>query len=434
MASKGRVLIVTYYYPPNTVILSWKPLSWALEYSAQGYEVHVVTRYWNGSEKSWEEQIQGPAEQQEMVEAGGDNIFVHRLTKNEKLLRMVGRIWKVGILRKLFLAACYLFGVFQIEQDTYYSFKKYIRKTFKKDFFDIVLLTSPPVNVIKLGPKLRPLFPAAFFVADFSDLWDNGILSKNYRPKLNTRMLNKLYFFHVNRWLKDYDLLAAVCQPIVDEVSRKSDIATKVITNGYEQHVFEHLVKRPQQAFTISSIGTIYKVQPYQMVSEVFAKFINDNPDKKIQLNIVGARAYNEAFCKYLEIHIPADKLLIQDRIDRDKAVQLMKDSDLLFYPGWIGYRGIYSGKIFEYLGSQNTILIAPSDKDVIEELMVYTGAGVCLDDPKEVYAQLERWYDEWEKQGHITYRGDLEKVKQYSRESQAVILRLEIDRLKSKQ
>lgn len=56
---------------------------------------------------------------------------------------------------------------------------------------------------------------------------------------------------------------------------------------------------------------------------------------------------------------IPAANLLITNRIDRLEALSMSARSYVLYYIGWKGYRGIYSGKIFEYLGLQRNILLA---------------------------------------------------------------------------
>jgi hypothetical protein len=97
-----------------------------------------------------------------------------------------------------------------------------------------------------------------------------------------------------------------------------------------------------------------------------------------------------------------------------------MKNADVLVYPAWAGSKGIYSGKIFEYLATGNNILVAPCDNDVIKHLLDETKTGVSRNTKEEVTLQLQRWYDEWKEKGSVSYRGLPEEIGKYSRENQA--------------
>ena len=87
---------------------------------------------------------------------------------------------------------------------------------------------------------------------------------------------------------------------------------------------------------------------------------------------------------------------------------------------GWKGYTGILSGKIFDYLGVKRPILLAPSDNDVIEQLLKYTQAGFVANEPHEVAEKLEELYIKWVKKHVVEYKGIDMKVKEFTRESQA--------------
>lgn len=420
---KKKVLILCYYYPPNTVIPSWRPYSWASHFAGAGYETHVVCRYWEGTEVTWEDQTNGSPNEKLTVTSPNENYTVHQLPAHKPLKKLLKLIWSNKVTSKLFLFLLYTLGHFQIELDTYFSFRKYIRNTFREDEFDYVLVSSPPLNLIRLGTLFRRYFRKAIFVADFRDLWDNGLLSASYRPGRKTRYFNWLYAAYMKKWLKHYDLATSVCQPILDIVRKTADIRTAVFTNGYEESLFEGLEKNRTGRFVISSVGTIYKNQQYGIVSEGIIRFIRQNPGAEIHVNLVGSKMYNPDFCRRFEEELSATQLTVTGRVSRKEALQYVKDSDVLFYPGWIDFKGMYSGKIFEYLGSHNNVLIAPNDKDVLEALMEETGAGVCRDTAEEVCAQLQDWYDSWKKNGAVAYHGRPERIKAYSRESQARLL-----------
>ena len=86
---------------------------------------------------------------------------------------------------------------------------------------------------------------------------------------------------------------------------------------------------------------------------------------------------------------------------------------------GWKGWKGIYSGKIFEYLGAKKNILIAPNDGDVLEKLINYTNSGKLANTPQEMTAILSNWYSQW-KRHEIEYHGIDKRINEFTRESQA--------------
>lgn len=420
MSTPKKILIISYYFPPNTAIPSWRPNSWADYFSAQGYETHVVCRYWTGNENSWEDQINGAKDEQVVVSKRNDHCIIHQLPASKNLKRTLSFFAKNKFLNKLFITAISHLGYFHVEVDTYFSFKKYITKNLKDTAFDIVIVTSPPLNIVRLGAHLKKHFPQAFFIADFRDLWDNKLLSAGYQPTKKTAYFNRLYEGYIKKWLKNFNLVTAVSQPLNDEVLRISNSNTEVITNGYEESIFDGIQKSNSNAFVIAAVGTIHPRQEYQILCEGLIAFFKDKEPGSVRLDIIGSKELNTDLCNILTNGIAAENLNITDRLPRAVALQYMKDAAVLIYPGWPAFKGMYSGKIFEYLGSGNNILIAPGDNDVIDDLLKETGAGVSKNTAEEVVQQLEVWYKQWKEKGAADYNGIPEKVRLYSRESQA--------------
>ncbi|HNO01016.1 MAG TPA: hypothetical protein PKN06_12170, partial [Chitinophagaceae bacterium] len=120
---------------------------------------------------------------------------------------------------------------------------------------------------------------------------------------------------------------------------------------------------------------------------------------------------------------IPAANLLLTNPKLRLEALSMTARSHVLYYIGWKGYRGIYSGKIFEYLGLQRNILLAPSDNDVNAALIDETKSGKVADTIEEMVAALSGWYQEWKHTGRLQYEGNTAAIKKYTREKQSEIL-----------
>ncbi|MBK6836789.1 MAG: hypothetical protein IPG89_22040 [Bacteroidetes bacterium] len=82
----------------------------------------------------------------------------------------------------------------------------------------------------------------------------------------------------------------------------------------------------------------------------------------------------------------------------------------------------MYSGKIFEYLALKRHIFIAPSDNDVISNLVDKCRAGSCVNSIEEGISYLNDLYYKWENNG-LKLESDISKVIEFSRENQNTIL-----------
>jgi hypothetical protein len=86
------------------------------------------------------------------------------------------------------------------------------------------------------------------------------------------------------------------------------------------------------------------------------------------------------------------------------ESVRLQKSSDVLLFLIWDepGRCGIYSGKIFEYLGARRPILALGPDNDVGRDLITGRKAGVVLEDPGAVAGALRGWWEEKRRTGRV--------------------------------
>jgi len=100
-----------------------------------------------------------------------------------------------------------------------------------------------------------------------------------------------------------------------------------------------------------------------------------------------------------------------------------MHDSSVLMQIGWKGYKGFCPGKVFEYLAAKRTILIAPADGDLTDQVVKETGAGRSVHTIEEMADYLEEKYREWKAGGLPSYYGIEERIEKYSRYQQNQVL-----------
>ena len=110
----------------------------------------------------------------------------------------------------------------------------------------------------------------------------------------------------------------------------------------------------------------------------------------------------------FFHSHIPYQESLKQQK----KATAL-----LLFQSDNKSDSGIYTGKLFEYLGARKPILSMRSSSKVIEELLNRTNAGVTVSNEDELEDVLIEWYQEYIKTGMVSYKGVESEINKYTRE-----------------
>ncbi|MBL8828477.1 MAG: hypothetical protein JNM18_15955, partial [Planctomycetaceae bacterium] len=89
-----------------------------------------------------------------------------------------------------------------------------------------------------------------------------------------------------------------------------------------------------------------------------------------------------------------SDQVYVHDSIGYHESLRVQQQSDLLLLliDGDPQQRGVYTGKLFEYLGARRPILaIGPRD-NVAAQLILDRDAGIVLRDPHEIAQQLRRF------------------------------------------
>jgi hypothetical protein len=88
-----------------------------------------------------------------------------------------------------------------------------------------------------------------------------------------------------------------------------------------------------------------------------------------------------------------------------------------------LDYKGIITGKIFEYLGARKTILATPFYNNDVAKILHHTKAGVLITELSKLKSQLYEWYQEFINKGAVSYRGIESELEKYSRKQAAKVL-----------
>ena len=414
-----RILIISYYFPPCNIVSAQRARSFAENFKRHGLYPVIATRHWTGDENStagYESENLSPPAVTEF-----EDYTLIQLPYAAQLSGPLQRALTRNKTGKHFLySLLYASGTVNPKCNVDATFGEFLDAYLSKNPVDYILATAFPMNALKLGSRLAQMFTVPF-IADFRDLWDNGLLSKNYSPPLPERLQNAFYEFYLRRWLAPARLITAVSEPLFGEIDRVAPQAKKLlVTNGFEGSVFADARERfapSGDAFVFSVVGTLEAKLDLSVMIAGLQRFLAVKSSSDVRLNFIGAEAFPEVAAR-LKNELPLAR--VTGRISRDEAIRITAESHVLFHAGWRGYRGMASGKIYEYLGAGRNILIAPDDHDVMHKIVTETRAGKLVDTPDEFTDVMNGWFDEWKATGSVAYKGIDSKIEYYTREKQA--------------
>jgi hypothetical protein len=285
----------------------------------------------------------------------------------------------------------------------------------------MVIVSAPPQNLVRLGYFIKKKYNIPF-VVDYRDIWDNDELKDNYKPSFNRKIRTFITKIYMKRWLKEAEFVITVSSSLAKKIRSITKKEVREITNGFEEELFIHKAAIPSKTiFTISIIGTIYPQQDISVIINGLNKFIIAVGAAKVKLNFIGIEAIDK-ISQEIKSKLVKECLYTTQRLSREAAIDYTLTSHVLLYAGWKNYQGIYSGKIFDYLGAKRNILIAPGDNDVIDSIVTKSNSGKIAHTVDEFYSILMNWYREWETSGTLSYQGKEEIINYYTRENQTKI------------
>ncbi len=285
-----------------------------------------------------------------------------------------------------------------------------------RDNINIIYSTSPPetAHLIAFRVKQKTGLP---WVADLRDLWtQNPYSMRGPVRQIIERMLEK-------RVLSKADAIITVSKPLASRLISGIGLSNSKIysiTNGYDPDDFIGIENTPSEKFTLTYTGRLYRFKRnpellFKAVSNLVRKRLID--ENKIALNFyVGDLA---GFSYFMEKYSLQKVLNVFDFIPYQDSLKQQKNATalLLFQSDDKSDLGVYTGKLFEYLGARRPILSMPSSSKVIEELLKRTNAGLVVSNEIELENILIQWYQEYIATGTVSYKGMESEINKYTRE-----------------
>ena len=401
-----RILLISYYFQPCTGIAPNRPTAFATNFSKQ-CEVTVLTRHWKGDENKWEDYLR-TNNTEESTEQIQENLTVVKIPYQSA-------IRKPNTLKTIYdLGRGHLDS--EIDGLQFYQKASEIILSWKPD---LIFVSAPPTNLVNLAYKLSKEFRIPYFV-DFRDFQNDILLNNHAKPGRKEAFQFKVTQHHVMKWLKESLGISTINEQLQNYFQHKANKPTALIYNGFEASIFERFTpvqKLESEVFIISIIGTIYPGQELDLFLDAFQLVLEK--EKNFLFKFIGIDTIPEIGDRIRKA-LPEPNLLITGRLKRTEALKHLEESHVVWHPEWKGYTGMYSGKIFEYLGAHRPIIIAPSVGDVLDRLLLETNAGSSFETSTEIAEHILFQYTQWKATGQISYNGNPEAIAQYSRENQS--------------
>jgi hypothetical protein len=412
-----NVAIITYWYGEKSNSMSGlRPESWAKALAKAGISVTVFTRDWNESSIPKAEEHMHSTDYTGQVTNESNNISIVYLPYKKP--------WEPSnlFLRKVHSNFLAITGRYSAEADIT-QWHDVISEAHKKEPFTHILTTCYPFSSLRLLNRLRKTCGDCITLCDFRDYVNINLLNPGISFKLHSKMVIALQLKWITHYVKKINFITTASESISEKFEKVHGCRqVTTIYNGFEEDLFSNIEKQhPDDVFNVSLTGTLYHYQDIDFMLEGLIGFLNNYSTRNnIMINFIGVDYFPQIATKI------SDKLKgfessfkITTRVKRTAGISLMKNSAVLFYVGWKGWKGIYSGKIFEYLGAKRNILIAPNDGDVLEKLIQYTQSGKLANTPAEMTTILSEWYQQW-LAGTLEYKGIDKRINEFTREEQA--------------
>jgi glycosyltransferase involved in cell wall biosynthesis len=280
----------------------------------------------------------------------------------------------------------------------------------QNEHVDALISCSSPVISHIIAKELKKKY-AIPWVADFRDLWTQNHhypyspIRKTFEKKLETKTLATA------------DALVTVSEPLAKELATLHKKEVHTITNGFDSDKMSDGKADLTSKFTITYTGQIY---PKQDPAKLLLALKDSIANGVIDPNHVEVRFYGP---ESLELENKANEWGLSNVVrqygvmPREFCFEKQKESQLLLLFNWEDpqQRGVYSGKIFEYLAARRPILATGGADSVVTDLLKETNAGVDAHTVEDIKNALEKAYGEYKLRGKVSYHGNIEKINKYS-------------------
>jgi len=395
-----RVLLVSLHFHPLPVVASERSMAIARELSKLGWSVDVLTHNWQQKEGEWDpglitERRTEDKEGMRIFRIGASNAWRKSEAANlPSLLANIRTLW------------WWLLGWVDaraVSMDSHFAMDAWMKQHLPSSNYDLLLGVFSPHTHARLLRKWGRKCGIPVHL-DFRDLWDNMVLSESYRPKGSQKIRVPLVLHYWKKWLRTPISLSTVSEPLAIYLREFSGKPCLAFATGYHSANFPD-TPVSKESFIVLHAGTLYNHQRLDIVTEGLTLFLASVQDLRVSVEFSGAGrlgvfplpgAYLSNPLEYLHERLSDPRVSMGPRVELAKVRKRMREASVLLMPTFPGSKGIYSGKLFDYLGAGRAILACPNDGDVISETIAKSGCGTVCNTSEALAEALKLRYAMW--------------------------------------
>lgn len=277
--------------------------------------------------------------------------------------------------------------------------------------FDAMISSSGPPTCNLIAKDLNEIYGLPW-IADFRDLWTQNHYYEfsRFRRFFERRLELKT--------LSNADALTTVSKPLSEKLQQlHTGKRVFTINNAFDPAQMNPGVSLAKK-FTITYTGSLYRGRRdpellFQALDNILSKGLMEANDLSVEF--YGPRE------KWIEIdaeRFGLNKLVkINGSISRDASIEMQRRSHLLLLLTWNNKeeKGVYTGKIFDYIAASRPILSIGASGGVVEELLRITGAGFHVSNLEDIEKVIMKAYQEYKSQNTVSYNGISSEIDKFS-------------------
>ena len=386
-----KILVLSYFFPPCTLTASNRVQGIVSNLHKFGFYPIVVTRHWNQKNDTPNAFLETTSNTIEHKIQDGYEVYYlpyKSSLRDHCVIKSTQNKW-FAILSKVLTFVQLITEPFSNHfvpfSNLYYFSKDYLLKN--KEVKHVFISANPFVQ-FKFGYLLAKKL-SIHWIADYRDSWTTNKMAMEVRPF--NRYLYKYYCYFEKKWVNSASFFTSVSDSYVKQIESILEINGHTIYNGFTS--IQNSTEFSQtKEFNILYSGTLYYNQPIEEFILCLKKQKFEVSNTKVILHFAGLG--NDPLQKKRVLDAAKGfetNLVIYEWLNRDAYLQLQTNSDLLLMLPYVGFQGIPSSKLFEYISTSKNILLFGSDNDVIERILVASKLGFVATNETELFQYLER-------------------------------------------
>jgi hypothetical protein len=259
------------------------------------------------------------------------------------------------------------------------------KEIIRRNNFDIIYASAGPYTSFLIAATLSKSAGIPW-VAEFRDLWIDHH-NRQFGP-----IRNSLEGILERKTIATASGLVTVSQPLADILKAKYSQPTAVITNGFDPNDYKsEFTPAPGCCMRLVYTGSVFQgKQDPSPLFEAIGKLGEESAN--LHVDFYGDRL---SFVKDMAEKFDCSyNVSVHSRVSYEESLKNQQTADILLFLLWNDpdEKGIFSGKLFEYLGARRPVLAIGPVENVASQAIIERKAGIVLNDPEEIAKQLKAW------------------------------------------